>query len=368
MSTRRINDRAPLVRSLVERGLFAGEPLVLADVGVSGGLPSFWRQFEPHFRAFGFDPLIRECERLNREEKNKAVEYHDYFLGYPEYEQLFPNADRGDPVKGWSNQPFERTSAARAQRLQSMTIQQWFNNENPDVVFTERRISLDEFFAARSEKVDFIKVDTDGHDYEVLCGARRILKDHQVLGLLVETQFHGITHPHSNLFANIDRLLREHGFSLFDLETYRYTRGVLPGRFEYSMAAQTKEGQILAADALYLRDISAPGYDERWRQRLSDSKLLKLAALFDVFGLPDCAAELLSDRQQQLATGVDLPTLLDLLAREIQPGMGGYAEVNKRFDASREAFYPHTPTELLRRHLPTPLRRMLSRLKRKLRG
>jgi Methyltransferase FkbM domain len=96
------------------------------------------------------------------------------------------------------------------------------------VLYAKRKVSLDSFFDERPDvAVDFIKVDTDGGDYEVLCGAERILDRHMVLGLLVEVQFHGISHLHSNLFANIDRLLREHGFSLFDLDVYHYTRGVL---------------------------------------------------------------------------------------------------------------------------------------------
>ena len=92
----------------------------------------------------------------------------------------------------------------------------------------------------------------------------RFMAEKQVLGLLVESQLHGIAHAHSNVFSNIDRLMREQGFSLFDFEIYRYTRATLPGHFVYDIPAQTHEGQVVWGDALYLRDVTAPGYEGRW--------------------------------------------------------------------------------------------------------
>jgi len=365
MSTPRVNHAAPVTRWAVAQRVFARRPFVLADVGVSGGIASHWRTFEPDLAAHGFDPLILECQRLAREEKNPRIAYHDCFIGSGGAE-LVPVSILTHPTLGWSNQPFERTSAARAQRQTSMSAAQWFNNQNPDVRYSARRSSIDAFFGALPEvSVDFIKVDTDGHDYEVLYGAQGTLDMHPVLGVLVEMQFHGVSHPHSNLFANIDRLLRERGFSLFDLETHRYTRAALPGHFVYPIPAQTWEGQILAADALYLRDIGAPGYEQRWGV-LEPDKVLKLVCLHEMFGMPDCAAEVLSAKEPLLAGQLDVGPLLDLLAREIHPGASSFAAVNQRFSSNLNSFYPQARMGSLRRHLPHSVKRLLTSLRRKL--
>jgi hypothetical protein len=369
MDTPRLNLACKVTREFVRQGSFSDAPLVLADVGVSGGIPAYWRQFEPHLTAFGFDTLVRECERLNREEPNPRVRYFDRFVGWDGYRELFPESIEKDTVAGWSNQPFPRTSAARLQQAQNAPFAQYYNANDPDLVYTSRRTSLDDFFAEHpGVRVDFIKIDTDGQDYEVLCGARRVLEEHQVLGLLVEMQFHGVSHPHANLFANIDRLLREHGFSLFDLETYRYTRAGLPGRFVYCLPAQTRQGQVLAGDALYLRDAAAPGYEDRWGGPLPEPKLLKLICLFEIFGLPDCAAELLELKRDQLGEKLDVPGLLDMLAAEMHPGIGSYSEVNRRFSQSPERFYPRAPVPLVRRLLPGPVYRFLRAVRRRLRA
>ncbi len=367
MDTPRINLAATATRKLVHHGSFSSNPFVLVDVGASGGIPSYWRQFEPHLAAFGFDVLVRECDRLNREEANSAVRYYDRFVGWEGYRDLMPTDLVKDARAGWTNQPFPRTSASRLQRAQKAPVAQYYNADDPEIVYTKQRTSIDAFFTERPDvRVDFIKVDTDGQDYEVLCGAQRVLDQHQVLGLLVEVQFHGISHPHANLFANIDRFLRERGFSLFDLEAYRYTRANLPGNFTYRLPAQTRVGQLLAGDALYLRDVAAPGYEERWGS-LAESKLLKLVCLFELFGLPDCAAELLELKRGQLDRQLNVPELLDQLAAEVHPGIGSYGEVNRRFTESPERFYPPAPRMLrIRQALPEPIRRLLRRARSRL--
>jgi len=76
--------------------------------------------------------------------------------------------------------------------------------------------------------VDFLKTDTDGHDYPVLRGAANLLRECPVLGIAVEVQFHGATHPHAETFSTIDCFPRHHGFSLPDLTPVRYNRAALP--------------------------------------------------------------------------------------------------------------------------------------------
>jgi hypothetical protein len=357
---------APLTRALVIRGAFAREPFVLADVGASGGIARHWRHLEPALKAYGFDPLVTECERLNALERNPAVRYYDRFVGFDGYASLFPTNATQDPRTGWSNQPFERTSAAWAQRLDAVPSAQVYNHGDPRIACTDKRTSLAAFFREAGEAtVDFIKVDTDGQDYEVLCGAGELLEPAHALGVRVEAQFHGVAHPHANLFANIDRLLRERGFSLFDLTPYRYTRAALPGRFVVGYPSETLQGQLLAADALYLRDVAAPGYEARWGS-LSSVKLSKLLCLFELHRLPDCAAELLQAKQAALPANFDCRAALDMLARQAHPRLGSFAAVGERFARSRETFYPQSLRERLRRRLPQAALKVLSAIRRRL--
>src|SRR4029077_12704272 len=103
---------------------------------------------------------------------------------------------------------------------------------------------------------------------------------------------HGSCAPRANTFSNIDTYLRSAGFTLADLQAYRYSRAALPRRFIHNFPSGTEHGPIKWADAVYLRDGAFPDYCELWNWRPSVPKLIKLIGLYEVFGLADCAAEL----------------------------------------------------------------------------
>jgi hypothetical protein len=56
--------------------------------------------------------------------------------------------------------------------------------------------------------------------------------------------------------------------------------------FEYDFYAQTLFGQPHQGDAVYLRDLAAPHLGDL-AHSYADEKLLKLACLYELFGLPD---------------------------------------------------------------------------------
>jgi hypothetical protein len=156
----------------------------------------------------------------------------------------------------------------------------------------------------------------------------------------VETPFHGLVHEESNTFRNIDRVLTGLGFSLFDLEVYRYSRAALPGPFVYRIPAQTESGQVIWADALYLRDAGKPDYERDWPLAPSPLKILKLACLFEIFGLNDCAAELLLKYRANIRHLVDVDCYLGALTPPIQGQRLSYREYIKGFEQNPESLYP----------------------------
>ena len=284
--------------------------------------------------AFGFEPMIEECARLNAASPSASIRYFDLRLGAEGYDALLPPRER----QGWTDGPFPRTSAARGQELLRLSYGEGVNVPAPQTL-SGRVSTLDRFMAERpGQPVDFVKVDTDGHDYEVLRGALGTLRERQVLGVLVEAPFHGVLHPHAHLFSNVDRLLRENGFGLFDLETHRYSRASLPDGFIYDLPGPTIGGQALAADMLYFRDVCAPSYAQRWSLALAPPKLLKLACALEIFGMADCAAEILVAFHDALQATLDVDEGLDLLASATHGDGARYREIVERFEAAPGSF------------------------------
>ena len=93
-------------------------------------------------------------------------------------------------------------------------------------------------------------------------------------------------------FAEVDAFLQDHGYELYDLETYRYARAAYPSPrlYDYRHADGTRdplganvEGQILTGDALYVTTSKTEG-----------ERALKLACIFELHRLRDCAVDLLA--------------------------------------------------------------------------
>lgn len=340
MATRQLNQNPILPGKFAQSSQHKIDELMLIDVGASGGIDEFWKCFGSSLRAVGFDPLIAEVDRLNAASKDQGVRYEAALIGFPDYDSLFPPALRQDRVASKDNSSFQGTSAVRASEAMRLNYVKEVYNAGAEVRLTERLISLDDFVRESAiRSVDFVKIDTDGHDIEVILGAEHMLKAQEVVGICIESQMHGASHPYSNTFSNIDRLLREWGFTLFDLDLWRYSRRSLPDQFFYKIPAQTLTGQVQWGEAIYFRDVASAEYQQMHGFPPGRAKKIKLACLFEIFGLPDCSAQVLAQLREE--TGDPFFTgLLDELVAKYRGKRMPYAQFLESFDADPKRFFP----------------------------
>lgn len=339
MSTSQVMSTSAIIPRVLSERLWGEQDFFLIDVGASGGLEKHWARFGDRLRAIAFEPLVAEVERLQQMAEGTKIRYEAAFVTCRNFDALFPLDIRQDRAKSKNNDPFRRVSAVKAQQLMQMNyIEQVFNAGAP-LVYADRRVVLDDYIQVNEQPaVDFIKIDTDGHDFPVLLGADELLKRGGALGFSIEAQFHGASHDYANTFSNIDRFMRSHGFSLFDLEGYRYSRAVLPAPFAHDIPAQTLSGQVMWGEAVYFRDLADREYERMWPYDVTPERVLKLACLYDLFGLPDCAAELLLERRELV--GEATTALLDALAAAQGTPPLSYAEFIRQFESDPQALYP----------------------------
>lgn len=344
---------SPFLQAAVTHPDWASD-LFVVDVGARGGIGKVWSAFGSRLRAVGFEPLVREVDSLNAQESRPKVRYEAAFVGCEDYGSLCPAEHRTIPFN-----PFARSSSVRAAACTGGAVASNGPSEDASPVYAGRTLMLDDYFGPDERaRIDFLKVDTDGSDFAVLLGARELLRS-GALGLKVEVQFQGAAHPYANTFANIDIYLRGHGFTLYDVQLFRYSRAALPRAFTSRLMASTVSGQVLSGHALYFRDIAHPDYGRHHPFTVTPERVLKLAALFDLFDLPDCAAELLVNRSGD-------PALLDLL-----PASAGYADgtcraLADRFDRDPSQFV-FVPSDSARRikELKARTRELKNRLARR---
>jgi FkbM family methyltransferase len=327
------------INAVVTNHLWGDSDLYLVDVGASGGIQQRWGVFGNRLRAVGFDPLIAEVERLNRLETRTKVRYEAGYVGCAGYDALFPPAVRYDAIASRYNQPFDRSSAYEAHRLLQKDYERGAFSLSADTRYSSRTIALDEYFAEPDRpQPDFLKIDTDGDDFAVLLGAAHMIDRGALLGVSIEVQFHGAVHEYANTFSNIDRFLRLRGFSLFDLSTVRYSRAALPAPFASRILAHTVSGQVNCGKAVYFRDLGHHMYERTFGIVPAKERLLKLCCLFVLYGLDDCAAELLV-ASEALKTLSQRAALLDGLTPRSSDDPD-YERYVARFNADPSAWLP----------------------------
>ena len=383
-------------------------PLTLVDVGCSGGIDGVWRCLSPHLRAIGFDLVSAEVARLNAEEADPAFRYFCANIGLPAdhplsqlraqagtsrrnpwanlavYAALEADGGRQVPVPApeanvADHRAWEQGLVAQAERAletwrddalvpaaaldmgtagtredaEAMARNLWHLVAAGD---NRQPLTLPQALgAAGVDQVDFLKLDVDGGEYEILFTLKDRLDALGVLGVGVEVNFFGSDLPHQNTFHAVDRLLKGAGFTLFDLSKRRYSASSLPSRFTIGYAAQSEHGRILQGDALYLRDpaLGVPGF---LGSDMSADRALKLTALFALFDLPDQAADaLMRGADRLIAAGVDVQAALDSLTAEMREGtaapathaehLAGFAARNPWFYGGDMAIPTPSPTE-----------------------
>ena len=338
-------DYVPVVSYLAE--VLNGTPFSVVDIGCSGGLHPRWRQFGTRLRALGIDPNVAEIERLEKAETHPGVRYVSAHACLPvEHPFLQRKSGRGD----WHRDSWHRMSVVKSQEiLKSRSLsasEKTAANLWSEMTLAEPSLAIvvpDYLRDNGMDSVDFLKIDIDAKDFEVLNSFDSALEKFGLLGLQLEVNFFGSELDTDHSFHNTDRFLKERGFELFELTGLRrYSLAALPSRYLHEFPAQTEFGRLLQGDALYVRDLGCRDHRE-FADRLRPEKLLNLVCLFAVFNLPDCAADIVLQFRARLSSFCDTEHLLDLLAAQAQGPEGpalSYWEWMERFQAQDDIFFP----------------------------
>jgi FkbM family methyltransferase len=323
------------------------ERFTLVDIGCSGGIDDLWRLYGDRLRAVAFDPNIDECARLEAQETNPGIKYVAAFVGLRS-DHPFARQKTGKPHLG--NNPWARLGIARTLQIRQEEIENMSSEEKTKInAWTATRLAdsnqpvyLPDFLSERQiDDIDFIKLDVDGPDFEILHSLEDVFADARVIGAGMEVNFVGSGAETDHTFHNTDRFMRKQGFDLFNLTVRRYSVAALPSRYLLAQPAQSELGRPLQGDALYIRDLCNPGQAD-FVANLSPEKLLKAAAIFAAFNLPDCAAEILLKFRAKLASRCDVEKLLDILAAQVQRGAESvlsYKEYIAAFEKDQDLFY-----------------------------
>jgi FkbM family methyltransferase len=235
-----------------------------------------WGIFAPNLTIIGFDADEAACEAANAEFETRNEGWNEFHFPYAIAEKAGRATLHMTKAPMCSSlYPPNDEFLRRFPRLPPLVT--------TDYTIELETISLDEFCKTEEiQVIDFLQVDVQGADLQVLRGAEQAL-DNGVLAVQVEVEFSAL-YKGQPLFAEVDQYMRSKGFSLFDLESIsRETRC-------NELFSARRPGQLLWADAIYLRD---PLISNSQIDLSQPEQLLKLACIADVLEFTDYALELL---------------------------------------------------------------------------
>jgi FkbM family methyltransferase len=300
------NSVAQFTRWVVKTGGLH-EPFVLVDVGVQGGENPRWHILGDFLVVHGLDAIEEVVASLRlANPENPKRQYHFIAAGDVDEERtlFFNSAD-----------PFS-----------SSLVQQGGDRFSGDGSRTDSRREvkvrrLDTLLAEGTlPRPDFVKIDVEGFEQNVLLGAAEFLRS--ALGAELESNFNvSPTYPDSHL-GTLQRLLLKNHLLVFDINFNRVPRAA----FQEALARknlppvvdQQSVGRPATLNVLFCRNaIDDVDYASNYAtpsEPLSVDQLLKLAVIYELYGLNDIAIDTLGRFREDLATRLDVDYAINLLA------------------------------------------------------
>lgn len=272
------------------------QKISILDCGAVGGMENDrWKKWPGKYRIFGFDADENAANQVNIQAKKKGFD-----------QQCFPICLAGEDNQskdfyltkshGCSSlYPPDENFIKRCKQFIGGKVQKSSNYFFDCQKMSVKTATLDTWAKTYGiSDIDFMKLDIQGAELDVLKAANTLLPS--TLAIEVEVEFVPIYH-NQPLFADVDNFMRQNGFTFFN---FAFTHGghyvgrinspvtdLYPGN---DMLIKQSKGQLVTADAIYLRD----PLNGQCAESLSIIKFLKLICIAEILEQTEFAFELLS--------------------------------------------------------------------------
>jgi hypothetical protein len=167
------------------------------------------------------------------------------------------------------------------------------NKKSIDTFTKSNKATIDEILLKNNiDNINFLKIDIDSNDTEVLYGCENLLKKDNLFGIKIEVNF---TEPDSpkNIYEPY-LYLSDNNFILHKIITNSYTSDKIPEKFFYNFSGQNFNGTDLYGDLIFFKTL-----DNNFIKTLDKNKLLNFCRILEIHNLNGIAAEILLNSKEK---------------------------------------------------------------------
>ena len=232
---------------------FKNQLISYVDVGAADNIGGRWKKISKNLRFIGFEPNEKEFKKIKNNNFGKF--------------KIF-NFAVGD-INGFKHLNILESSLASS--FLEPDYKSLINYPNPERFKIKKKTKLvvKKLDSLRLNKIDFLKVDTQGYNLNVLKGAKTSLID--MLGVEVETEFMKI-YKNQDLFEDIKKYLEKNNF--YFVNFYNLRRWSLIKNFSY--------GKTIFCNSLFLKKLSS-------QDLKNHDKIIKFVIICILYNILDIA-------------------------------------------------------------------------------
>jgi FkbM family methyltransferase len=221
---------------------FAKNPLSIIDVGARWGINQMFEPIAGVTHAFSFEPDPVESELITEKEESKGIWFKSEVLPYA-------LSDKNEEIKLYLLKRPNNSSIFKVKKqVYNRYKLRGFELEKEIMV---PAITLDNFFLKQKKKCpnlgEIIKLDTQGAEYKILKGAKKVLKNNTMC-IICEVSFFSPYEKASN-FTDIIDTLKLMGFHLYGFLDYKFR-----STKRFNKRNSIGRERLMQADAVFFKD------------------------------------------------------------------------------------------------------------------
>lgn len=261
----------------------------ILDIGCFGQIPAYFTKLK-NFNFYGIDIDAEEINRQKNHYKEKNFNFFNYKVVEPSnLSKLRQNFVEPETIK---DQFVIEKVQSNHHNISNSKLSTLNKNQNyTKNYFTEKKTTIDDAFnnLIYPKEVNFLKIDIDHNDHEVLYGADNLLDNDKFFGLQIEVDFVKKKGGYFRNHIEVLRYMNSKNFNLINFVNSKYSSELLPTKYLYNFPGPNYNGSPLTGDLVLFRN-----FDDKFLEKLSEDDVIKILRLLEIYNQEHVAIELIN--------------------------------------------------------------------------